>query len=584
MRIAAAATALSLVAVFAYAETRSTLTSLRQPPSDSGLTLHVTTREIVVDVTVTDAHGNPIHGLKREDFALKEDGKPQPIRGFEEFGKHVVAAPPKLPPNVYTNVQPPAAGPVNILLLDFANAGPVLALSCCGASPAGAISLANGTSREHRVQHDALQYLQQMPPGTRVVVLGMFSPGKLRILQGVTSDPALLRAAIDTAPYDTQGIADSYESWCSQQNMRNRMTLESLDQIAADAAGIKGRKNLLWFTVGIQTIDGTVSVDCLPDSTPALKKAYGLLAASHVTAFPISVYGVGTGLIPDTLPGVPPWNNPPASWLSMEAIAEATGGKAYYNNNDLAQGIAQAIDRGSDYYTITYPTPAAEYDGRHHSINVKVDRPDIHLTYRQSYYAEDPTKIVPTPGLALAANVPEAVPDGKASAQPSDPQATMRVAMTHGISASTGLLFDAQVEPSTEPAKPTDPAIFGVLDVKYKTKHLTRYGVEFVFPARQLAFTPGPNNTHRGGIEFDVVAFDPDGHLINSLSQTLQLPLSESTYQQMQKGPFRFFQQLDLPPGETFLRVGIRDLTSNKIGTLEIPITVPKTPPDHAAK
>ena len=84
-------------------------------------------------------------------------------------------------------------------------------------------------------------------------------------------------------------------------------------------------------------------------------------------------------------------------------------------------------------------------------------------------------------------------------------------------------------------------------------------------------------------LEFDLVAYDVEGNLINRLSQTLQLPLSDSTYQQMQKGPFRFFQQLDLPPGEVFLRVGIRDLTSNKIGTLEVPLNVPKSPPDRAA-
>jgi hypothetical protein len=32
--------------------------------------------------------------------------------------------------------------------------------------------------------------------------------------------------------------------------MRNRMTLEALNQIAAYVAGIKGRKNLIWFTEG----------------------------------------------------------------------------------------------------------------------------------------------------------------------------------------------------------------------------------------------------------------------------------------------------------------------------------------------
>ena len=363
------------------------------------------------------------------------------------------------------------------------------------------------------------------------------------------------------------------------------MTLESLDKIAADAAGVAGRKNLLWFTVGIPTIDGTLHPNCLPDYAPELKKAYGLLASAQVTVFPISVYGVGAGFGEDVLAGPPSWLNSTGElaprWKPSPKPPEAR--PTTLNNNDLSQGIAQAIDRGSDYYTITYPTPAAEYDGRHHSINVKVDRPDIHLTYRESYYAEDPSKLVPAPGLALAANVPEAAPTGKDSGQPTDPQAAIRLAMGHAVSASTGLLFDAQVEPSTEPAKPADPPIFGVLDVKLKTKHLTRYGVEYALPARQIAFTSGPNKTHEGGVEFDLAAYDADGKLINSLSQTLKLPLSDAAYLQMQKGPFRFFQQLDLPPGEVFLRVGIRDLTSNKIGTLEIPLTVPKNPPDRAA-
>jgi hypothetical protein len=49
-------------------------------------TLHVTSREIVVDVMVTDAKGNAVHGLKQTDFSIEENGKPQPIRSFREFG------------------------------------------------------------------------------------------------------------------------------------------------------------------------------------------------------------------------------------------------------------------------------------------------------------------------------------------------------------------------------------------------------------------------------------------------------------------------------------------------------------------
>ena len=49
------------------------------PPAPS---IQVVTREVVLDVTVTDAKGNPVHNLKQEDFTVKEDNKPQPIRSF----------------------------------------------------------------------------------------------------------------------------------------------------------------------------------------------------------------------------------------------------------------------------------------------------------------------------------------------------------------------------------------------------------------------------------------------------------------------------------------------------------------------
>jgi len=73
------------------------------PPSASQAstpTLHITTREVVVDVEVYDDAGNPVHGLTQSDFTIEENGKPQPLRTFREFSKSAQAAEsasPKLP-------------------------------------------------------------------------------------------------------------------------------------------------------------------------------------------------------------------------------------------------------------------------------------------------------------------------------------------------------------------------------------------------------------------------------------------------------------------------------------------------------
>jgi VWFA-related protein len=527
-------------------------------------TIKVTARETVVDVTVTDAKGNPVHGLTQADFTVKEDGKVQPIRSFDEYGSEAVPAPEKLPPNVYSNRQPAAAsGAVNILLLDFTNAAPILAADCC--APFGPLGLARAMERQRHVKQYAMQYLHDMPAGTRVAVLGASHPGNLRVLQGVTSDAALLSAAVDSMGYDTDGSVEIFspypmeltmELWCSQQSVRNRMTLESLNQIAADAVGIKGRKNLLWFTTGIPTMtEPEYRPKCLPDYSTDLKKTYGLLAAAQVTVFPISVRGVPAAKDPIG----ESW---PEEQLSMEAVAEATGGTAYYNSNDLKAGISKAIASGSDYYTLTYVPPGTQYDGRHHTIKLEADQPGLHLTYRDEYYAEDPSKMKPTVGLTLTTDAPNAA-DGD-----------MRAAMSRSMPISSQIIFDVRVEPSTVAAKPDDPPVMGTLDPSLNGKPLTRYAFSTTISAGRLAYSDGPNGTHNGSVELDIAAYDEDAKLVTGLSQTITMSLNDKTVTNNE--PLNFSQLLDLPAGQLFVRIGVLDKTSNKVGTLEIPLKVEK--------
>jgi hypothetical protein len=407
---------------------------------------------------------------------------------------------------------------------------------------------------------DAVKYLQSMPTGTRIALLGMFQPGSLHILQGVTSDPALLSASIDATQYGTQAIANNQESWCSQQESRNRSTLESFTQIAADLAAIKGRKNLIWLTVGLPTItDAAQRPSCLTDYSKDLQKAYALFAAAQVTVFPVSVRGAGSM---------------GAAELSMESLAEATGGTAYYNSNDVAGLVAQAVDKGANYYTISYIPPGQKFDYSHHSINVAVNKPGLHLVYRQSYDAVDPATIKPTPGLSLAP--PEIAP----SDSHPDLAAEMHAAMGRAMPTSTQLIFNVFVEPAPAGPPGASPAVLGTLDPKFKTKPLTRYNLLYNFPASRLAFSSNPDGSHHGSLELDIAVYDSDpfgsGKLVTGLSQTIAMPISDAQFQSFTHGPFHFLQQIDLPSGPLILRIGILDRTSNKIGTLEIPLTVPK--------
>jgi VWFA-related protein len=511
-----------------------------QQDANSTPTLQVYSRLTVVDVTATDDNGDPVYGLKQTDFTILEDGKPQPIRNFEEVGLGPVMPLPDLPTNVYTNLQPPApSSAVNILLLDMANEAPE------DSTNPGEVSAA--TMMQHRVKEAAREALDQMPMGTQVAVLSMTN--NLRILQSFTSNRALLEAAIDATPYDLDGNGDVQ---CIQSNNRNRMVLESLDQIAVSSAAIHGRKNLIWFTVGIPAItDPNERPACLPDYSLGLSHAYDQLTAAQVSVYPIDVAGA-------TILG--------PRQLSMEAVAEATGGVAYSESNDMATSVLKAINNGANYYSIAYTPPNPKYNGVFHKIEVKVDRPGVHLVFRRGYYSDDLTKDKLPPGLTFSLVPPPAY------------AGNMKAPMSRDMANSQQILFDVGVERSTLPPKPGDPPVLGTLTASQQGKHLTRYAFSYSVPAQQIAFTPGPNNTHKAALDFDIAVYDANDKLLTGLSQIVHANLSDKTYRQQlaNKEPIRLTQQIDLPPGQLFIRVGVLDHTTNKTGTLELPLKVGK--------
>src|SRR5580693_4697252 len=55
-----------------------------QSPTDAESTLRVNVKLVNVYVTVTDAHGAPVAGLKKENFVVQEDGREQKVSVFDK--------------------------------------------------------------------------------------------------------------------------------------------------------------------------------------------------------------------------------------------------------------------------------------------------------------------------------------------------------------------------------------------------------------------------------------------------------------------------------------------------------------------
>jgi len=509
-------------------------------PETSVPTLHVTSREIIVDVMVTDANGQPVRGLKQSDFTIEENGKPQPIRSFREFGSEIPEAEPaplKLPVGVYTNSQStPATGPVNILLFDALHCAPLEAV------PSGSVEIGNAL-------RGAAGYVTTMPEGTKVAIFWLSESG-LHMLQGFTSDRDSLLRAVHTNRID---IGSALNGQPMDRHTLDWNTVDAMNQIAAYVAGIKGRKNLLWITPGMPVNlmrDGGYAWGGGggPDMSLVhrLMDVYERFTAEQIAVSPVDPRGVLFHM------GM--------TQLKAEQVAEDSGGEAFYNNNDLKAAIAKAIDHGSQFYTLSYIPPKLKEDSRYHHIKVEVMQPGLHLVYRQGYNAERvPTLDAPAPGPAL-----------------------MKASMEGHAPVATQILFQVGVWPSylTDSAAGSQPQN----EPKSKPGKTVRYDIHYGFPASEIAFTEDQNGMLHGSLEFDAVAYDNFGKRVALLTQTVTMPLRVDEYDEFAAKPYRFTQKIELPPGQISLHVGILDNVTSKVGTLEISVDVrPVNPKQRAA-
>jgi hypothetical protein len=136
---------------------------------------------------------------------------------------------------------------------------------------------------------------------------------------------------------------------------------------------------------------------------------------------------------------------------------------------------------------------------------------------------------------------------------------------------ATQLAFDVQVTPGAP-----DPKASDTRHALPSAKSPTTYNLLYKLDQSQIDFAAAADGLRNASLEFDLAAYDPYGKLITVRSQSLKLPLTIEEYQEFIQTPFKFFLPIDLPPGPVTLRAGVFDAVSNKSGTLEIPLTVPK--------
>jgi VWFA-related protein len=583
--------------------------SATQQPSQSGVaTLRAGTQLVVVDVVVTDKNQKPVHGLKASDFTLTEENVPQVVKHFEE---HTALTPadatkfppmPKFPPGVFTNYIPePVNGAVNLLLLDALN---------------------TPLRDQFYVRQQLLAYLNATPPGTRIAIFGLTN--QLTILQGFTSDPAILKAVtssklgknspllqdavggngiqntmaddLEDQGADATVVANMRQFDAQQQSfqlqLRVKYTLDAMNQLALYLSSIPGRKNLIWFS-------GSFPISVLPDTTGNLTDAFAvvadyekefrdtvnLLARGQVAVYPIDARGLTNAPIFDasTTRNYSGNRGPArmsqdlnkfstdtnAEHSTMSQMAEATGGHAFYNTNGLTQAVATAINDGSNFYTLTYTPANPARDGKFRRIKVQLTHSGVNLAYRHGYYADDPDKGPPptTNGQPRQSNVA----DSAVTAGAPNPLQTMRVAMMRGSPTPSQIIMKVAVLPVGPSIQTEDaPAPGNILTDKVHGP-FRRYSVSYAIEPSDITFHRAPDGKIHAVFELVIFVFNPAGVLVNRLSTQLHITSPLDELKKNIANGIQYRQEISAPAkGEYFLRIAVHDLTRDRFGAVEV--------------
>ena len=239
----------------------------------------------------------------------------------------------------------------------------------------------------------------------------------------------------------------------------------------------------------------------------------------------------------------------------MEALAEDTGGKTFYNTNDLAAAALKALDAGSNYYSIAYTPANQNFDTRRHSIKVTTDKPDLTLLYMQSYHAVPPGETV-------------------ASSQQVEKATPLQTAMMRGSLQPSEILFDVGVASASAPESNLLPnnSVADPKLMKPPFRHLT---LAYTVDIHGIQFDPAADGSYHGQFEYAIDVYDSgDGRLINSSALSAKPGLPPAVYESMLSSGAKLRQEIDIPAkGDYILRVGVHDLTTDRIGAIEIPVS-----------
>jgi VWFA-related protein len=393
--------------------------ALAQAPPAADTVLRSNTRLVLLDVLVNNDRG-PVRGLAKEDFVLEDKGKKQSVVVFDvtESGKASAAA--ALPAGVASNrlnSKGETQGSATVILYDRIN---------------------TGAGDQAFVRSQVLRALAGLKDSDHV---GFYSLGSsLRMVSDYDEDSAqLVRVAKAMLQSNSAPASMSAEDKVMFKNLtdaispmqqlqpqaRVNITYPAFRSIARHMSGVPGRKNLVWVTSVFPLTFGN-SVERRKNDEVEVEAFKNNLTEANISLYPVDPGGTGASfnqtdgapvanegsLMPGSLrnsAGTSSITNVSTSLTgnqTMQMLAEASGGKAFRNANDIAPALREVIAAADYTYTLGFYPDEKTLDNKNHELKVTLSKKPAtdkaKTTHRKQYFAwgpKSPAELQPKPTM-----------------------------------------------------------------------------------------------------------------------------------------------------------------------------------------
>ena len=374
----------------------------QQQAGDGTFTMKVQTDIVLTNVVVRDKKtGEVLKGLKRSDFTILENGKPQTIASFD-----------------YQNVDEAAVLRENATVTGKATIADLLNRDFA-ASPAALrdhrlivmffdLSSMQPEDIDRAVQSAQDYVNKKMQPADLVALVSMATG--LSMDQDFTSDKAALLKGLGryngtegtgfangNEGGNSGGTSDDASSFTADESEYNSLNtdreLYAIRTIAKSLERVDQRKSMLYFSGGLtrQGIENQASMRAATNEAVKANMAIYSVDSRGLEAMP-PVGNASKGSLRGTAAysGGAMQSQLDANFGSQETLATLssdTGGKAFFDSNDFAPAFQQVQHDTEAYYILGFHSTNPARDGSYRHLTVKLNRNDVKMDYRPGYYA-----------------------------------------------------------------------------------------------------------------------------------------------------------------------------------------------------